>query len=242
MGGAACRLAMRGDTRAFGAAEAALASLSAVVAVFASTIVCVLVQGAVPQGHGPEYVLFPYEGELVAIGLVGGALPVIASFAMVASSTGARGDGERPLPFRSTAYWLAVLLVAVFITLFFTVSHELYGGLGLPKLWAFWLVVAGCFAGVDYWWLRGRRLGVAWGAAECYVMGTLGVFASDLVRTLGGLATAPGGAAVWGGGGLLDILFWFGLYVSLAFLALCALLAALTRARDSISHSTVSAG
>ena len=93
---------------------------------------------------------------------------------------------------------------------------------------------------MDYWWLRGRRLGVAWGTAECYVMGTLGAFGSDVIRTLGGLVGAPGGAAVWGGGGLLDILFWFGLYVSLSFLSLCVLLAMVTRAYDAIPHARTS--
>ena len=198
--------------------------LSAMVSVLGSALLCILVQTVVPSGHGPEYALFPYGGELVAIGLVGGVVPLLASFAMLAASAGLRMDDEHPLPFRSLAYWLAVLLVALFITLFFTASRVLYGGLGIPKLWAFWLVFAGSVVGVDYWWLRGRRLGLAGGMAECYVMGTLGVFASDLIRTLTGLASAPGEAAVWGGGGLLDVLFWFGLYSSLSFLILRVLL------------------
>jgi len=84
--------------------------------------------------------------------------------------------------------------------------------------------------GVDYWWLRGRGMGLAWGAAECYVLGTLAAFASDLIRTLGGLARAPGEALVWGGGGLFDIVFWFGIYVSLSFLILSILVAAASRA------------
>jgi hypothetical protein len=175
--------------------------ISAAVAVVGSAIICILVQDAVPRGHGSEYALFRYNGEIVAIGLVGGVLPLLASFAMLAASVVPHRDGSHSFPFRSPAYWLAVLVVALLLTLFFTASTALYGGLGLPKLWAIWLVPAGGVAGVDYWWLRGRRLGVAWGAVECYVMGTLAVFASDVVRTLTGLASAPGGAAVWGGEG-----------------------------------------
>jgi hypothetical protein len=233
---------MRSETGGPGAvAGAPLVWLSAFAAVLASAIICVLAQDLVPPGHGPEYALFLYNGELVAIGLTGGIVPLLASLAMLAAWTGPRSEGHRPAPFRSRAYWLAVFFVGVFITLFFTASHVLYGGLGLPKLWAFWLVLAGGVAGVDYWWLRGRRLGVAGGTAECYVMGTLGAFAGDVIRTLTGLASAPGEAAVWGGGGLLDILFWFGLYVSVSFLSLRVILAVLTRARETILHARASA-
>jgi hypothetical protein len=207
-----------------------LVMVSAMAAILLSTVISILLQDAVPRGPGPEYALFPYDGELVAIGLVGGVFPLFLSFAMVASLTTPRMDGERPAPFKSRSYWLAVLVVAVFIVIFFTASHALYGGLGLTKLWAFWLVLAGGVAGVDYWWLRGRRMELIGGTAECYVMGTLGAFGSDAIRTLTGLASAPGEAAVWGGGGLLDILFWFGLYVSLSFLSFSVILAILTRA------------
>jgi hypothetical protein len=72
-------------------------------------------------------------------------------------------------------------------------------------------------------------MGLAMGTAECYVLGTLAAFASDLVRTLGGLARAPGEALVWGGGGLFDIVFWFGIYVSLSFLVLSALVSGASR-------------
>jgi hypothetical protein len=234
---------MRSDTGGPGAvAGAPLVWLSAMAAVLGSAIICVFAQDLVPPGHGPEYAIFLYNGELVAIGLTGGIVPLLASLAMLAAAwTGPRSEVHRPAPFRSHAYWSAVLLVGVVITLFFTASHALYGGLGLSKLWAFWLVLAGGVAGVDYWWLRGRRLGVTGGAAECYVMGTLGAFAGDVIRTLTGLASAPGEAAVWGGGGLLDILFWFGLYVSVSFLSLRVILAVLTRARVAVLHSRASA-
>jgi hypothetical protein len=228
---------MRSDEVASRGAAAAIVLASAVVAILFSAFLSILVQNAVPRGSGPEYALFPYEGEVVAIGLIGGVLPLIAALAMLAASTGSRGDAEPPPPFRSPAYWLAVLAASVLITLFFTASQALYGGLGLPRLWAFWLLFAGCVAGVDYWLLRGRQLGAAWGAAECYVLGTLGAFGSDVIRTLTGLARAPGEAAVWGGGGLFDIVFWFGLYVSLSFLSLWGALALLTRARDALVHA-----
>jgi hypothetical protein len=232
---------MRNDAGASGGAAAAVVLLSAVVAILLSALFSILVQNAVPRASGPVYALFPYDGEVVAIGLVGGVLPLVASLAMLAAPARPRGDAERPPPFRSPAYWLAVLVVAIFITLFFTASQALYGGLGLPREWAFWLLFAGCVAGVDYWWLRGRWLGAAWGAAECYVMGTLGAFGSDVIRTLTGLARAPGEAAVWGGGGLFDIVFWFGLYASLSFLSLWVVLALLTRARNAMLHAGASA-
>jgi len=213
-----------------GQSRTALISLFAMVAVLLSTAICLAIQAVVPRGSGPEIALFPYNTEVVAVGILGGVLPLVASFAMIGASQAWRDDGG-PRPFRSSAYWITILAVALLLTVFFTASQYLYGGLGVPKLWAFWLTVAGGVGGVDYWWLRGRRIGLAWGAAECYSMGTFSVFVSDVLRTLGGLATAPGEAAVWGGGGLLDIVFWFGIYTSASFLLLDGLTGLFARAR-----------
>jgi hypothetical protein len=207
----------------------ALVFPAATFAVLLSALGCVLLQQAVPPGHGPEISLFQYGGETVAIGLAGGGLPLLVSLALVASLVGGSGEDDHA-PFRSEAYWAGVLLIAIFVTGVFSASGALYGGLGIPRVWAFWLVVAGGAAGVGYWMLRGKSLGLAAGAAECYVMGTLGVFASDVIRTLSGQASAPGELAVWGGGGLLDVFFWFGIYVALSFVGLRVLLGTFTRA------------
>jgi hypothetical protein len=221
---------MGNDSRASVAVPVPVVWVLAFLAILVSTLVSVRVQGAVPRYPGPEYLLFPYDGEIVAIGLLGGILPLLASAAMLATSTEARGDGPRPRPFQSPAYWTAVLVIGLLVTVLFTASEAVVGGLGLSELWAFLLLVAGAVTGVDYWWLRGRGMGLGWGAAECYVLGTLAAFASDLIRTLGGLARAPGEALVWGGGGLFDIVFWFGIYVSLSFLILSILVLAASRA------------
>ena len=223
-----------GDRRPGKEVGAPLLWVSGFAAVALSAVLCVLLEGAVSHDPGPAYSLFPYDGETVATGLVGGILPLLASLAMVAASTGARPSGARPQTFRSPAYWFAVLLMALLVTLFFTASQDLYGGVGLSKSWAVGLLLAGCVAGVDYRWLRGRRLGAAWGTAECYVMGTLGAFGSDAVRTLAGLARLPVEAVVWGGGGLFDIVFWFGLYVSLSFLGFSAVLRVVAWAYGSL--------
>lgn len=212
---------MKGDAVRLG--RAALLSLSASFAILFTTAICVFLQDLAPRTGGPTFALFPYNGELVAIGAAGGLLPLALSFLLVVALTGPSRDPGEPAPFLSLAYWLGVAALALLITGFFSASHAFYGGLGLSKLWAFWLVLAGGVAGVDYWWLRGWRLGVVEGTAECYVMGTLGAFASDVVRTLTGLARAPGEAAVWGGGGFLDILFWFGLYMALSFVSFRAI-------------------
>lgn len=214
-----------------GGVGAPLMWASGFAAVVCSAVICVLLENAVPRDPGPVYALFPYDGEVVAIGLIGGLLPLLASLAMLAAaSAGPRPDGARPRPFGSRAYWVAVLAATLLMTLLFTASQALYGGVGLSKLWAISLLFAACATGVGYWWLRGRRLSVSWGTAECYVMGTLGAFASDAVRTLTGLARLPGEAVVWGGGGLFDIVFWFGLYLSLSFLSLRVILAVVARA------------
>lgn len=215
--------------------RAALLSLSASLAILCTTASCVLLQNIVPDDPGPAYALFPYGDELVAIGLTGGVVPLLVSF-MIVAVWAERGRGQGCLaPFRSWRYWLGVASISVALTAFFAASHALYGGLGLSKVWAFWLILAGGAAGVDYWGLRGRRLGLVDGTAECYVMGTLAVFGSDLIRTLTGLASTPGGAAVWGGGGLLDILFWLGLYMAISFAALWGFLAILSRASRALS-------
>jgi hypothetical protein len=213
-------------------ARAAILYVAGVIAILFSAAICVSLQALAPLGPGPAYVLFPYHGELVGIGLVGGVVPLIVSAMMVAASSFGRERGAHP--FEGRAYWTAMLLVALFITLLFSASHAVYGGIGLSRLWAFGLVLMGCVAGVYYWWFRGRRLGAVDGVAECYVMGTLGVFSSDVVRTFTGLASAPGEAAVWGGGGFLDILFWFGLYVALSFLTFLAFHSLLIRAYDAL--------
>ncbi|MDG7006529.1 MAG: hypothetical protein JRM86_06295 [Nitrososphaerota archaeon] len=214
--------------------RAALISLSASLAILSSAAACVLLQDVVPSAPGPAYALFPYGDELVAIGLTGGVVPLLVSLAIVAVWAGRRDGWAGVSPFRSRWYWLGVAAVALGITAFFSASHALYGGLGLSKTWAFWLVLFGCVAGVGYWGLRGRLLGLVAGTAECYVMGTVAVFGSDLIRTLAGLARAPGAAAVWGGGGLLDILFWFGLYMAISFAAFRGFLAMVSGAARAL--------
>lgn len=203
--------------------------LASALGIAISAVICIFLQGFVPTGTGPAFALFPYHGELVAIGAIGGVFPLLLCAMMVSALTTFQRMGRRPAPFAGPEYWLAVLLLGLMITGLFAASHAVYGGLGLTKVWAFWLIFAGGVAGVDYWWLRGSELSVGEGAAECYVLGTLGVFASDVIRTLSGMASAPGSAAVWGGGGFLDILFWFGIYMTLAFVCLRGVLALLSR-------------
>src|SRR5271154_3626056 len=167
-------MAMGSDSRASVTVPAPVVWVLAFLAILVSTLVSVRVQGAVPRGPGPEYLLFPYDGEIVAIGLLGGILPLLASAAMLATSPEARGDAPRPRPFQSPAYWTAVLVIGLLVTVLFTASQAVVGGLGLSELWAFLLLVAGAVTGVDYWWLRGRGMGLAWGAAEGYVPGEPG--------------------------------------------------------------------
>lgn len=203
--------------------------LASALAIVLSAVICIIVQGLLPIGSGPAFALFPYHGELVAIGAIGGVFPLLLCAMMVSALTTFERVERRVAPFTGPMYWLAVLLLGLMITALFGLSHEVYGGLGLTKLWAFWLIFAGGVAGVDYWWLRGSDLTLGEGAAECYVLGTLGVFGSDVIRTLSGMAGAPGSAAIWGGGGFLDILFWFGIYMALAYVCLRGALRIISR-------------
>jgi hypothetical protein len=197
------------------AAEAVRKGLRIFVApIIATTILSVLLQDALPPGRALAYSLFPYDDEVVGISLWGGIIPILASLLILETGT---WDKRDPRPFRSWRYWLVVLATALVATIVFSVSHELIGGLELSKPAAIVAIEVGAATGIGYWWFRGQRLPLVQGIAECYVMGTLGIFGSDVIRTLSLLATTPGAATVWGGGGLHDLVLWFGLYVSISF-------------------------
>lgn len=192
-----------------------------VVPIIATTILSVVLQDVLPSGRTPMYSLFPYDDEVVGVSLWGCIIPILASLLML--GLGIRGRRD-PRAFRSRRYWLVVVAIALVATVTFSVSHELIGGLELSKPVAYVSIQVGAAIGIGYWWFRGRRLPLVQGIAECYAMGTLGILGSDVIRTLSLLTTTPGAATVWGGGGLHDLVLWFGLYISVSFACVQSLL------------------
>jgi uncharacterized membrane protein len=135
-----------------------LVYLSPLLAISSSTASSIFLQDIIPSSPGPALRLFPYNEEVVGIGLIGGVLPILASVLIMASRIRAEKKADYHRPFQSLAYWLVIVLISLLITVFFSVSQLLFGGLALPKLWALWLIIA-AVTGVDYWWFRGRRWG-----------------------------------------------------------------------------------
>jgi len=212
-----------GHSRAEKTFTGATLCLAVLLAILTSALLSIRVQDILPSWNGPAYALLHYGDEVVGIALTGAILPVSASVLIVLAVVLSRrlGSGKSShRPFVSLFYWLILLIISLIATLVFAISQDLYGGLTLPKSGTFWTGIVGAGVGIGYWYLRGRRLTWWEGAAECYVMGALGMFGSDIVRTFTGLASAPGEALVWGGGGFHDLVFWFGIYAILSLLAL----------------------
>jgi hypothetical protein len=204
-----------------GTVAKAILFLLVVFAIQITTIVSVVMLVVLPPGKSPAYALFPYDDETVAISLWGGLVPILASLSVMGLGTRSAHD---PRPFRSRSYWLVVAVMALVATTAFSASHELIGGLKLSAPAAYVAIQLGAITGIGYWWFRGRGLSLAQGTAECFVMGSLGMFASDAIRTFSLLTSAPSATMVWGGGGLHDLVLWLGLYMSISFLLLQALL------------------
>lgn len=167
--------------------------------------------------------------------MIGAILPLTVSFLVIILSSRTRVEGG-PAPFRGRPYWLVVLVIALLATMIFSISHVIYGGIVLTSSWATGMAFAIMSSGAAYWWFRGRTAAVQVGAAEIYVMWTFGCFGSDVLRTLTGLARVPAGEALWGGGGLQDLLFWSGLYAVLSFLSLVIFLRLLRPLSERAKH------
>ena len=214
-----------------------LTIIAILLSILLSAVGIIWVQQAVPPYSGPVLSLFPYLGEVVGMSFVGAGLPLILSVVFVVLVLAFPERGRSPQAFRGRLYWLVPLPICLANVVVFGISHELYGGLALTSSWATGAYFAGASLGVAYAWTRGSKLGVVPALMEAYVMGTMGTFLADLVRTLTGLVRVPGEAAVWGGNGLLDLLFWFGIYVAWAEFLTTLVLKGASRIRPSKDES-----
>ena len=190
--------------------------ISSLLTVVTSALAVILLQDALPQGHGPEYAIFSLGSEIVAIGVTGAILPLGMSLLIVVIYAMQKRTSYSP--FRKWPYWLTIAAASLLATVVFSVMHQLFGGVALPASGPFWSVIVGTLSGIGYWYLRGMRMSWLGGTSECFVLGSLSMFGSDIIRTFSGLASAPGEALVWGGGGFHDLVLWFGLYIVISYL------------------------
>jgi len=212
----------------------ALLFLAVVVSTVATAMVSLYLQSFAPQGAGIAYSMFSYHKEVVGISLLGAVLPVLVAAVGTISISYFSWPARLSGGVLGAPFLTAILVVAILSVSLFTVSSYLYGGLYLPKLWAEAMVFSGAAGGAIYAWYRRRGRRILLTTVECYAIGTLGMVLSDLIRTATGLAYVPGGAAIWGGGGLLDFVFWFGIYLALG----SAIFGALSKSFSTLSRTT----
>jgi len=174
--------------------------LSGTVAVLVSSLACLVIQQQLNAGLGVAYPLFGYGGEVVAIDLLGGVVPLLASvilFASVVLDAAMRGG---PLPFRNPVLWLSMVVISLLSVTVFALASAAYGGAGIPTGWARGMVALGSAIGAGFAASLGQARTLLEGIAECYVIGALAIFLGDVLRTFAGLVA--GQIVVWGGGGL----------------------------------------
>ncbi len=203
----------------------ALLVLAVVLSTVAAALLSLYLQSLAPSGSGVSYAIFHYNQEVVGVSLVGAILPLLVACLAIVAISFLTWPVSLPTSELGRSFWFSVLLVGLLSVAAFTVSHALYGGLTLPSTWSEASVFVGAGGGVAYAWYRGRRHSLVLATLECYAIGTLGVLLSDAIRTFGGLVSVTDGAAVWGGGGLLDFVFWFGIYLALG----CGIFGGLSR-------------
>jgi hypothetical protein len=188
---------------------------SALVSILACEVIVLLVFAILPLPVGAWFPAFTYYGELVEVSPLGFLLPIILSVCLLFVSRPSAVTGKRTRGFRGRNLWLVVAIFALASTLIFVLTQNLYGSVEIPVSWAIWIVPVGAITGSLYGMVNGRRSSVLEGFANCYVVGALGLVLSDMIRTLARLTVAQ--EIVWGGEGLHDLVFWFGIYIGMGW-------------------------
>jgi hypothetical protein len=190
--------------------------IAALVAILVTLIASVLALNLLPT-YTNAYALFRYGDELVGIDLYGALAPLLLCLPLLSLK-----PGRSPTPGGS---WLArrlflisLGLACVLPLLPFVLVQESTGGLVLGTLGGALAIFLGGVLGAAYAILRREGISILQGSAECFVVSAVGSFVSDIIRTLSGLARAPGGVLIWGGGGSHDLVLWFGVYMLLSYL------------------------
>jgi hypothetical protein len=182
---------------------AALSILIGELVVFVSSV-------SVPNLHVPIR-LFQLYSETIGIDVYGAFLPVFLSVGLFVALRRSNVPGGMK-PCRGYLFWLSVAIVGLVFVVLFAYLRLGVGTFSLTSSEAETIVPLSGALGILYS-LR-RRFPASIVGLETYIIGTFGVFLSDLFLSLTGISQAPGLALVWGGNGSHDLVLWFGLYLA----------------------------
>lgn len=164
-----------------------------------------------------SFFLFQSGGTVVEINLVGAVLPLLLSAGVL-------------LFYRRRLHWLRILsftfISFAIITAIGSVVGAVYGTIAIMG-WAyilFWL-----FMVLWYSKLKFVRVGALITAGGLYVVGTLGVFLDDVIRTFLGFLNVPIVGLtitpnIWGAAGPMDGIFMTGVYQVILYLLMVSVL------------------
>jgi uncharacterized membrane protein len=158
-----------------------------------------------------SFFLFQVGSSVIEINLVGAVLPLLLSMFIM-------------IYYRKRLRWLRVagftLASFVIITAIGSAVGAIYGTIAIMG-WVyilFWLLVVSWYSGLKF--VRADALVTA---SELYVVGTLGVFMDDAIRTFLGFLNVPVvglkiSPNIWGAAGPLDGIFMTGMYQVILYL------------------------
>ncbi len=181
--------------------------LTILLATLLTIILVLLLQGNLPQ-YTLVFYLFNAGTEQVGIDLYGGIAPTVACLWLVPLLRKSR---------HKRVFWASLAATVIVPTLTFSSLSLTSGGTSIGVTGGEAAIVLGGLFGSAYGILRRKWVSILNGALECFFVGAVGLFASDIILTLSGQIQAPYGAVVWGGGGTHDLVLWFGLYMALSF-------------------------
>jgi len=160
-----------------------------------------------------SFYLFQSGGMVVEVNLVGAVVPLSVSGVILAY-------------YRRTIHWLRLVqftfLSFLVITTLGGLVGVVYGGISLQG-WVY--IVFWIFVVLWYSRLKFVRREALLTVGELYVIGTIGVFLDDAVRTFLGLYNVPIVGLgitpnIWGAAGPMDGIFMTGLYQAVIYLAI----------------------
>jgi len=217
-----------------GAWASVLGGLAAILLALAISLVLL---DLVPE-FGLGIALFPLYSEEVGIDLYGAVLPILLSVVLVVMVERSNNIEGRSMLFRGRLFWASAFLLSMIALAVFGLVQANSGSLVAPVRFGSLFATLGAVVGLAYTAER-RNVSPLGRAAELYVIGVLGMFLSDLVRTFTGWSQAPGEALVWGGGGSHDLVLWFGFYMAVSSVAYGASYHRIGRFLDSFSRPKV---
>ncbi len=191
--------------------------IASLAAILVTLVVSVFAQNLLPK-YTSGYALFQYGGGLVGIDLYGAIVPLLACLPLLYLTRNHTSIPEGRGFLRRRLFGVSLVLACLLPVLPFAYVQESSGSLALGTLGGALAIILGGLLGSSYAIARGRGLSILQGGSECFIICVLGLFVSDVARTLTGLTREPGQALIWGGGGSHDLVLWFGIYMALSYL------------------------